>query len=79
MFTTPFMFLAITSVLAIGAKKVNLRRLIANPLKDESEITKNDKYWRYAVLNGIMMGTLGFTGFAFYRSELNKIVLFQKY
>jgi hypothetical protein len=77
--TMPLTFLILTSALAFASKRVNLRRLIANPLKDEAEISKNDKYWRYATLNGIMLGTVGFIGFAFFRSELNKILLFKKY
>jgi hypothetical protein len=53
--------------------------LIANPLKDESEFAKNDKYWRFASLNSVVMGTFGFLGFSFYRNEVNKVYLFKKY
>lgn len=42
-------------------------------------IKKNDKYWKYATLNCIAVGTVGFTAFAYYRSEINKIVLYKKY
>lgn len=77
--TKPIGYLLISSGLALLAKKLNIRRLIANPLRDEALIAKNDKYWRYATLNGIIVGTVGFAGFAFYRSEVNKIILYKKY
>ncbi len=62
-----------------AGKRLNLRKLIANPFRDEELIKKNDKYWKYATLNGIVVGTGGFLGFAFYRHELNKVVLYKKY
>jgi hypothetical protein len=77
--TKPIAYLLISSSLALLAKKFNFRRLIANPLRDESLIAKNDKYWKYATLNGIIVGTVGFTAFAFYRSEANKVLLYKKY
>lgn len=30
-------------------------------------------------MNGILVGTGGFLGFAFYRNELNKVLLYKKY
>jgi hypothetical protein len=60
-------------------KKLNLRRLIANPFRSEELIQKNDKYWRFATLNGIVVGTFGFAGFGLYRNESNKILLYTKY
>ena len=53
--------------------------MLANPLKDEQSIANNDKYWKFALLNGIAVGTLGFLGFSFYRSEINKIIVYKKY
>jgi len=77
--TKPLTYLLVSSSLVFLAKKMNLRRLIANPLREESLIAQNDKYWRYAALNGIIMGTVGFAAFAFYRSEANKVILYKKY
>ena len=45
---------------------MNLRRIIANPLKDEADIAKSDKYWKVAIYNTIMMGTVGFFSMSFY-------------
>ena len=77
--TKPITYLLVSSSLVLLAKKMNLRRLIANPLRDELLIAKNDKYWKYATLNGIIVGTVGFVAFAFYRSEVDKITIFKKY
>ena len=72
-------FLLSTSLLAFTFKKIGLRRIIANPLKDEAEIAKSDRYWKIAIYNLIMMGTAGTLASSFYASELNKIILYQKY
>jgi len=77
--TNPLAYLIITSSLALAAKKINLRRLIANPLIEEESIQRNDKYWRFATRNLIGVGTVGFLGFSFYRLEINKILMFKKY
>lgn len=79
MITVPLNFLLTASVLIYTAKRFNVRRLIANPLKDQAEIAKNDKYWRFLTYNSLVMGTLGFGAMSFYRSEANKIMLFKKY
>jgi len=42
-------------------------------------MAKNDKYWRYATINAIVVGTVGLIAFSFYRCELNKVLLFKKY
>ena len=68
-----------TSLVAFVAKRFNLRRLLANPLKDESEMVKNDKYWRFATYNTIIVGTVTTAAVAFLGSEANKINLYQKY
>jgi hypothetical protein len=77
--TRPLSYLLITSSFALLAKKLNLRRLIANPLVDEQSIQRNDKYWSFATRNLIGMGTMGFVSYSFYRLEINKIALFKKY
>lgn len=66
-------------MLAFAGKKLNIRRILANPLKDEADIVKNDKYWRMAIYNSIFMGTLGTLSMSFYHSEANKLILYQKY
>ena len=66
-------------MLVFTSKKLKLRKLIANPLKDESEFARNDKYWRFASLNSIVMGTFGFLAFSFHRNQLNKAEMFKKY
>lgn len=77
--TSPLTFLLTTSALAYLGKRFNIRRILANPLKDESEIVKNDKYWKYATYNMIIMGTLSYGIMSFFRSETNKIALYKKY
>ena len=66
--TTPAIFLLATSFFAFAAKKCNLRRILANPLKNESSMSKNDKYWRFATYNSIIMGTVGLTTALYFRS-----------
>jgi hypothetical protein len=66
-------------LLLFAAKKLKLRQLLANPLKDQEDIVKNDKFWKFAAYNALLMGTLGFTVTSFFRSEANKLLLFKKY
>lgn len=65
--------------MAYAFKKINLRRMLANPLRDDAEIVKNDKFWKIVTYHSITMGTAGFLTFSFFRSEAHKIVLFNKY
>ena len=77
--TTPIKFLAVASLVVLAGKKFNLRRMMANPLKDESDILKNDKYWKLAIYNLVMIGTAGSLVTSFFKSEINKVHLYQKH
>ena len=73
------MFLTTTTTLVFLAKKIGLRRILANPLKNEADFAKNDKYWKWSIYNTIMIGTVGLFATSFFRSEANKMTLFKQY
>ena len=77
--TSPATFLITSSLVVLLAKKLKLRRLIANPLRDEADMANNDRYWRIGIYNILLIGTLGFMASAINRNEANKVILFKKY
>ena len=42
-------------------------------------MAKNDKYWRFATYNVIVLGTVTSAAAAFLTNEANKFILYQKY
>jgi len=42
-------------------------------------MVKNDKYWRFATYNVIVLGTVMTGAVAFLTNEANKFILYQKY
>ena len=42
-------------------------------------MAKNDKYWRFATYNVIVLGTITSAAAAFLTNEANKFILYQKY
>jgi hypothetical protein len=65
--------------LVLLGRRIGLRKLLANPLKDEATMRNNDKYWKFGTLNLIGVGTFGWAAHGFYRWEIGKLQMFRKY
>ena len=77
--TAPLKFLLFSAVIVTMGKKIQIGKLIANPLVKEEVVNKNQGRSAFLIKHTILFGTIAFATGAYFKKEFNKYFIFKEY